>query len=112
MDRWLDYQIGFASTCMNLASTALTDCAYGVMERIKDLKIEHVTECYKNSFYSIDKSERYVVFDDEKMKNKLLDNELEMWNKSDVLSYPALVINGQPFKGDLNEKEATFEFIC
>lgn len=46
------------------------------------------------------------------MKNYYLDRELDDWNNSNAMVWPALIVNGLPFKGDLNSSAATFEFIC
>lgn len=46
------------------------------------------------------------------MRNYYLEDEKINWENNPAFAYPALLVNGVAFKGDLNQKAATFEYIC
>ncbi|KRX07725.1 hypothetical protein PPERSA_05788 [Pseudocohnilembus persalinus] len=112
LQKWLKYQTCFAASCMNLSSTFLDNCSRDCQNKheIANAKVE---ACYKNSFYyESGSTNQYQGFNEEEMRNRLLEQEMKDYNNANIPNWPALRVNGKVFKGDINERWTTFEFIC
>ena len=69
-----------------------------------NIDVQTVKNCYSSSFIDIGKGEALS-------KNKKLDKEIDYWRSYGHSYYPAVIINGQVFRGDL-EVSALKTGIC
>ena len=98
--RWFLFQKDFATTC--ISNKFNKECS---IELMKDYNFdtEKVENCYKKSFIK--------GFEDSLGQNTALDLEFEIWKGNGLHFYPALIINGQLYRGDM-ENSAVLSGIC
>jgi len=98
------------------------DCARNA-HRLMGTPWKHTQECMNNAFYipngrpfdydqvSLENEGNAAQLRDPRITNNMIDHEMEYYEKYGPQLYPALVINNQTFRGQL-EVEAVFNAIC
>jgi hypothetical protein len=97
-DDWFDYMVALNSTCSKGISES---CSFAAMDKT-DVDIKKVKTCVAASF----QGDNHAIND-----NTLLREQRQAWSEINLGFYPAVTINNQTYRGDL-EAEAVFIAIC
>jgi len=99
---WWEYIHIIHSECDGIVNE---DCSRNAMERI-DASWDEINECVKNSFDA--------PVEDWKLhttNNSMIDNDIKYWSKYGSSLFPAIVINNQTFRGQI-ETQSVMNAIC
>jgi hypothetical protein len=97
---FFEYVTGFGDTCFG--KNFDRSCAESVMKD-KGINVDTVNKCIDNSFTG---AKSYAL-----QNNSKLQEEVAYWKNYGMGPYPAVFINDQPFRGDL-EESAVVTAIC
>ncbi|EAR87352.1 PA domain protein (macronuclear) [Tetrahymena thermophila SB210] len=92
------------NNCYGGNSKKLLSCQETAFKRVEELK----PDAKKDSFTYEIKECRVAEIE----KGKLLEQEYKLFTEQGLKFYPALFVNGSPYRGDLTLKESAQEFIC
>jgi hypothetical protein len=98
--KWFQFQKSFADKCYLKIENK--ECSDSVMKEA-GINIVKVNECYEKSFAS--KEENWLS------TNSKLQDEMDFWLSNGLHFYPAIMINGQLYRGDL-ENSAVLIGMC
>ena len=98
--RWFEFQEIFTDRCNNADFSK--ECSENVMSDM-GFDVSVMNQCYRKSF---DGGQENSL-----SKNSMLAAEMEMWHGNGLHFYPAIIINGQLYRGDL-ENSAVLNGIC
>lgn len=102
-DKWWDYMWYVHMMC----GTNIDEACSKKGHNFVDLKYEKTMKCVKKSF------EDYNMLKDQSFyqSNAKIDEDIELWRQYGTGKYPAVVINGVTFRGQI-EATNVFEAIC
>ncbi|KAL4465896.1 hypothetical protein ABPG74_004133 [Tetrahymena malaccensis] len=100
---FFDYFTAY-NECYSKNPKRLTQCVDTAFKKVEELK----PEAKQKSFaYEIQECRLAEI-----QKGKLLEQEYKLFIEQGLKFYPALFVNGSPYRGDLTQKESAQEFIC
>jgi hypothetical protein len=108
--QWWDYVLNYHRLCFGLVNE---DCSIQA-HMVSKLNFTKTMKCVAKSFSLNGQSvklEDESAMNDPNLKNKVIDNEIDYYSKYGPHTTPAIVVNNQTFRGQL-EVEAVFNAIC
>lgn len=99
--KWWDYMAGYYKQCGGNITEDSKECADRVLTQIGYIP-ENVDECIKRDFEG----------QDFKKTNEILKKERDAFVKAKVPFWPAIIINHQTYRGNMEDMESVFDAIC